>query len=118
MLKGHGSMPSQSPQAIPHHVHVRNMRIGAANTNTASSLFSSLRGGFGPCVIEIACFWTATILCDTSKIFEASAHFAEMATPTGLGCHKGQKLSVPAAVLKFQPWTHLTHFDTMEVSLR
>ena len=30
-----------------------------------------------------------------------------MATPTGLGCHKGQKLCVPAAVtLEFQPlWT-------------
>ena len=45
MLKGHGSMPSQAPQAIPHHVHVRNVRIVAADTNTASSLFSSLKGG-------------------------------------------------------------------------
>ena len=68
MLNGHGSTPSQSPQAIPHHVHVRNVRIVAADTNTASSLFSSLKGGFGPCVIEIACFWTATIPCDTSTL--------------------------------------------------
>ena len=69
MLNGHRSMPSPSPQAISHHVHMRNVRVGAADKNMASSLFSALKGGFGPCVIEIACFWTATIiLCDTSTL--------------------------------------------------
>lgn len=32
------------------------------------SAVSSSRGGFGSCVIEIACFWTATIPCDTSTL--------------------------------------------------
>ena len=45
MLNGHRSMLSPSPQAISHHVHMRNVRIGAADKNMASSLFSALKGG-------------------------------------------------------------------------